>query len=182
MEPQNPFLDVDKDDYFYDSVLWAVENDITSGVSDTRFDPQAPCSRGQDSLFLWRYQDCPTPVNQESPFRDVKKGAYYTDAVLWAVEQNITTGYGDRTFRPYEYCTRAHAITFLWRMMGCPKPNNPSNPFKDVQIGFYTDAALWAVENGITKGISATSFAPGKLCTRAELLTFLYRLDRINTK
>ena len=177
VEPQNPFRDVEKDDYFYDSVLWAVEHDITAGVTDTAFDPQAPCTRAQNALFLWRYQNRPKPVNWDNPFQDVKDDAYYTDAVLWAVEQDITTGYGDCTFRPYEYCTRAHAITFLWRMAGCPKPKNASNPFVDVRNGYYRDAVLWAVENGITTGVSTTSFAPNKICTRAEILTFLYRFD-----
>ena len=171
----NPFADVKSGAYYYDAVLWAVNEHITYGTSATTFSPNDPCTRAQIVTFLWRSAGCPTPESSEMPFTDVKAGSYYYDAVLWAVENGITNGTSSTAFSPDDTCTRAQFVTFLWRSQGKPGAGT-SNPFVDVAKGtFYTDAVLWAVENGITEGTSATTFSPNDDCTRAQNVTFLYR-------
>ena len=155
---------------------WAVSTGLTTGVSSTCFAPKDSCTRAQVVTFLWRAAGSPEPTTQDNPFTDVRSSVYYYKAVLWAVENNITTGTSDTTFGPSKDCTRAAFVTFLWRYMGSPTPTTQDNPFDDVPSGkYYSDAVLWAVENGITTGASASAFLPDGLCTRAHVVTFLYR-------
>ena len=162
--------------FYYDSFLWAVEEGVTSGMSPTTFEPGTTCTRGQVVTFLWRAKGCPEPTSSKNPFKDVKEGAFYYKAVLWAVENGITSGTGEGKFSPDDPCTRGQVVTFLWRTMEEPAASNRTNPFKDVKKGsFYYEAVLWAVEAKVTSGISATSFAPGDPCTRGQVVTFLYR-------
>ena len=173
----NPFKDVSADQYYYDPVLWAVNHDpqITKGTSDTTFSPDATCTRGQVVTFLWRANGCPEPTSTTNKFRDVQTSDYFYKAVLWAVEKGITLGTSDTTFSPNDPCTRAHVVTFLWRSEGQPKAGS-TNPFNDVSAGqYYTSAVLWAVSKNITQGTSANTFSPDSSCTRAQIVTFLYR-------
>ena len=168
-------MDVPAGEYYYDAVQWAVENRITDGTSDTTFSPNAECNRAQIVTFLWRAAGCPAPQSSEMPFADLAEFAYYADAVLWAVEKGITDGTSDTTFSPDAVCTRAQFVTFLWRAQGKPSAET-SNPFTDVaEDAYYTDAVLWAVDDGITEGTSDTAFSPDADCTRAQIVTFLYR-------
>ncbi|MBQ3356603.1 MAG: S-layer homology domain-containing protein [Oscillospiraceae bacterium] len=173
----NPFKDVKQGEFYYDAVLWAVNAvpQVTSGTSVTTFSPDATCTRAQVVTFLWRAKGCPEPKANNNPFKDVKATDYYYKAVLWAVENDITTGTSATTFSPNAGCTRAQVVTFLWRTEGQPKPTSSANPFKDVTGGYYYDAVLWAVEKNITAGTSATTFSPDNTCTRGQIVTFLYR-------
>ena len=180
LREENPFLDINETHFFYESVLWAVENGITNGVGPDTFGPGTVCNRAQVVTFLWRAAGSPAPESVENPFTDVAEGAWYTDAILWAVEQDITNGVGPDTFGPGTVCNRAQVVTFLWRAAGSPEPSLEENPFADVaQGGWYTDAILWALENGITEGTSATTFSPGSQCFRAQVVTFLHRADQL---
>ena len=171
----NFFVDVPADAYYYDAVLWAAENGITGGVDDTHFAPNATCTRAQAVTFLWRAAGSPVPQSHAMPFTDVAEGSYYHDAVLWAVENGITKGTSDTTFTPNATCTRAQIVTFLWRSQKSPASDSV-NPFTDVAAdAYYANAVLWAVENGITGGTTATTFSPNNDCTRAQIVTFLYR-------
>ena len=162
-------------DFYYNAVLWAVENGITTGKTSTTFAPGVGCTRSQIVTFLWRANGSPEPVTQKNPFTDVSEGAHYYKAVLWAVENGITTGKTSTTFAPNAGCTRAQVVTFLWRESGKPKATI-ENPFSDVPEGsFYREAVLWAVENKITLGKTSTSFEPDSACTRGQVVTFLYR-------
>ncbi len=172
------FKDVAPNKFYYEPVLWAYENKIAAGVAPGRFAPENVCTRGQIVTFLWRNAGCPKPQTQTNPFEDVIPGSYCYQAVLWAVEQGITKGITESRFAPEKSCTRAHAVTFLWRANNSPAPVNPSNPFTDVKAGrFYSDAVLWAVENDITQGVSAGYFRPDGSCTRGQIVTFLYRSE-----
>ena len=174
----NPFKDVPNGKFFTDAVLWAVSHEpqITTGVTDTTFMPDRVCTRAHVVTFLWRANGCPEPKATTNTFKDVPNGKYYTKAVLWASEQGITTGYADGTFRPDAECTRAQVVTFLWRANGSPKPERTDNPFKDVSSSaYYAKAVLWALETGVTTGKTATAFNPDGECTRAHMVTFLYR-------
>ena len=172
------FTDVSKTDYFYDAVLWAVENGITTGTSRTRFSPYATCTRAQAATFLWRASGSPTPKNIRMPFTDVSPSAYYYDAVLWALEEGITTGTSSTTFSPDAVIDRAQAVTFLHRANGAPSVTGHT-AFTDVpQTAYYADAVKWAVDHGITTGTSAAAFSPNASCTRAQIVTFLYRAYR----
>lgn len=169
------FVDVSRGDYYYDAVEWAVDNGITFGASEGVFDPNGICTRAQAVTFLWRAAGSPKPESGKMPFEDVAVGAYYYDAVLWAVENDITEGTSETTFSPDEKCTRAHIVTFLWRFREMPVVF-AGNPFADVvATAYYYDAVLWAVKNGITVGTSETTFSPDAMCTRAHIVTFLYR-------
>ena len=175
---ENPFVDVIEGEFYYDAVLWAFYHDpqITKGTDSTHFSPKNTCKRRDVVTFLWRANGCPEPTETENPFTDVPDNAYYTKAVLWAVEKGITTGTGKDTFSPTATCKRRDVVTFLWRAKGCPTPTVTENPFTDVPAGkYYTDAVLWAVEAGITTGTTATTFSPAKTCTRGQIVTFLYR-------
>ncbi len=175
-EGSNPFADVKNSDYFYEPVLWAVNNGITTGTSKTAFSPDAACTRGQVVTFLWRAAGKPEPTQTNNPFTDVLDTQYYYKAVLWAVEEGITTGISKTTFGPDTNCTRAQVVTFLWRAAGKPAPEKNDNPFTDVSQGqYYYDAVLWAVEEAITTGTSKTAFSPNQPCTRGQIVTFIYR-------
>lgn len=171
----NFFVDVPVNAYYYDAVLWAATEGIARGTSATTFSPNATCTRAQVVTFLWRAAGCPTPETSELPFEDVVKGRYYETAVLWAVENGITCGTSATTFSPDATCNRAQFATFLWRAQGMPDAGT-SNPFTDVaEDAYYYDAVLWAAEEGITLGTSATTFSPNASCTRAQAVTFLWR-------
>ena len=170
----NYFVDVKAGDYFYDAVLWAVQEGITSGTDATHFSPNASCTRAQIVTFLWRAAGSPEPKNMSS-FTDVPADSYYAKAVAWAVENGITKGTSDTTFTPNAKCTRAQIVTFLWRSQKSPASDSV-NPFTDVAAdAYYSSAVLWAVENGITAGTTATTFSPNNDCTRAQIVTFLFR-------
>lgn len=163
-------------DYFCDSVLWAVENGITTGVTNTLFRPNNPCSRAQVMTFLWRAAGEPTPNISEHPFVDLADDSYYYDAVLWAYEQSITTGVTATEFRPNNPCTRAQIVTFLWRAAGTPEVEEADSSFEDVSVdSYYAEAVDWAVAEEITTGVSTNRFAPDRICTRAQIVTFLFR-------
>ena len=171
----NPFVDVADDAYYTEAVMWALEEGITTGTGTVTFSPNAVCTRAQVVTFLWRAAGEPAPKSTDMIFTDVAEGAYYYNAVLWAVENNITNGTSSTTFSPDSDCTRGQIVTFLWRSQGSEKASS-ANPFVDVAVNaYYTDAVLWAVENEITNGTSATTFSPDANCTRAQIVTFLYR-------
>ena len=171
----NFFTDVHAEDYYYDAVLWAAQNGITGGMSDMLFAPNAACTRAQIVTFLWRAAGSPEP-KQLSTFGDVPADAYYAKAVAWAVENGITNGTTDTTFGPDETCTRAHGVTILSRAAGTNTASGNSN-FADVDVNaYYASAVKWAVDNGITNGISSSLFGPDSSCTRAQIVTFLYRM------
>ena len=171
---QNPFWDVSASAYYYDAVLWAVEEEITSGTSDTTFSPNASCTRAQAVTFLWRAAGSPAPDSRKNPFRDVSSNAYYYDAVLWAVENGITSGTSANTFSPNGTVTRAQTVTFLYRAAGSPAASGSS--FTDVPSNAYYAAAVrWAVSHNITSGTSSSTFSPNGFCTRGQIVTFLYR-------
>lgn len=171
----NPFVDVADNAYYYDAVLWALERGITTGTTATTFSPDMICTRAQTVTFLWRSMGSPEPTTGTCPFTDVAKGAYYYKAVLWACEKGITLGTSATTFSPNATVTRAQTVTFLWRTAGKPAPI-ATNPFGDVKRdAYYADAVLWAVSEGITTGTSSATFSPADGCTRAQIVTFLYR-------
>ena len=172
---ENVFSDVPKSQYYYEPVLWAVENGITSGLSETTFAPEASCTRGQVVTFLWRAKGCPEPTVTTHNFADLKENEYYYKAVLWAVENGITSGLTETTFAPDATVTRSQFVTLLYRAEGRPVCTG-NNPFTDV-VGtdYYYEPVLWAVENGITSGLTETTFAPEASCTRGQVVTFLYR-------
>ena len=169
------FHDVSRLDYFYDAVKWAAENGIASGTGRYTFSPNAVCTRAQTVTFLWRAAGSPLPRYRVCPFTDVKPSDYYYNAVLWAVEQGITTGLNATTFGPDVTVTRGQVATFLYRAASAAKPST-FNPFTDVKTTAYNyDAILWAYDNRITTGTSDTTFSPDASCTRAQIVTFLYR-------
>ena len=174
-EPESPvFTDVPASAYYYDAVLWAVENGVTEGTNATTFSPDMSCTRAQMVTFLWRAAGSPEPVTTTNPFTDVNSGVYYYDAVLWAVEQGITSGTSATTFAPDATCTRAQTVTFLYRAAGSPAVSGDS--FADVSAdAYYADAVAWAVSEGVTVGTSDTTFSPDMNCTRAQIVTFMYR-------
>lgn len=168
------FTDVPSDAWYYDAVQWAVENGITTGTSATTFSPDVSCTRAQIVTLLWRAAGSPGASGSNS-FADVPQGSYYYDAVLWAVSQGITTGTSTTTFSPDVVCTRAQAVTFLHRAAGFPATAGTS-PFTDVVSGsYYADAVQWAVSKGIVNGTTPTTFSPEQTCTRAQIVTLLYR-------
>ena len=157
---------------------WAVENGITKGTTSTTFSPDADCTRAQIVTFLWRAAGSPAPRSRTVPFTDVPVGSYYYDAVLWAVENGITKGTINTRFSPNDTCTRAQIVAFLWRSEKSPAAGT-ANPFADVKsTAYYADAVLWAVENDITKGTTNTTFSPNADCTRAQIVTFLWRCKK----
>lgn len=172
---QNPFVDVKEGAYYYDAVLWAVEQKITSGTSATTFSPEASCTRAQMVTFLWRAAGSPKVENGKNPFVDVKADAYYYDAVLWAVEKGVTSGTSATTFSPDATVTRGQTVTFLYRNAGSPEVSG-TMPFTDVEAdAYYAKAVQWAVQQKITTGTSETTFSPMSDCTRGQIVTFLYR-------
>ena len=167
------FADVPANDYFADAVKWAVDKDVTNGLTDTMFGPYESCTRTQIVTFLWRAAGSPEPRTASS-FTDVPASAYYAKAVAWAIENGITNGMTETTFAPNATCTRGQSVTFLYRAL--KGTASGSTNFTDVKSdAFYTDAINWAVANNVTNGTSNTTFSPNADCTRAEIVTFLYR-------
>ena len=167
------FADVPANSYYADAVLWAAKNGITGGIGNGLFGPNQPCTRAQIVTFLWRAAGSPEPKAMSS-FSDVSADSYYAKAVAWAVENGITTGTGDGKFSPDATCTRAQSVTFLFRAIG--KLVDSKAEFSDVLTdSYYANAVAWAVENGVTNGIGDGLFGPDNSCTRAQIVTFLYR-------
>ena len=173
---QKGFNDVKPGDYFYDAVNWAVEKGITTGTSATTFSPNASCTRAQIVTFLWRASGSSEPKTASNPFTDVAANAYYCKAVLWAVENGITTGTSATTFSPGAPCTRAQGVTFLWRANGS-KAASAAASFTDVASdAYYAPAVAWAAEQNVTGGVGNGLFSPDTTCTRAQIVSMLYRL------
>ena len=171
-----PFADVPAGAYYEAPVLWAVENGITSGATENSFNPGGACLRAHVVTFLWRAAKQPEPAISTSAFTDVRSSDFFFKPVLWAVENGITSGVSATEFGSYANCNRAAVVTFLWRAAGSPEPSSTNNPFTDVKsTDFFYKPVLWAVENGITAGLTATEFGPGTNCNRAQVVTFLYR-------
>ena len=176
-EPSRVFVDVKTGDYFYDAVQWAVEKGITNGTSAETFSPEDPCTRAQIVTFLWRAAGSPV-VNYAMDLSDVSEDAYYAEAVRWALSEGITTGTGADQFSPDATCTREQAVTFLYRAAGSPAVSGES-AFEDVGAdAYYARAVAWAAQNGVTNGISQALFGTGSDCTRAQIVTFLYRAQQ----
>ena len=170
------FSDVKLGDYYYDAVKWAVENGITEGTSAETFSPGASCTRAQMVTFLWRAAGSPAPKSAANPFKDVNKNDYYYSAVLWAVENGITSGTSADTFSPTATVTRGQTVTFLYRAAGSPAVSGGS--FSDVATdAYYANAVAWASQNNITSGTGNGKFSPGADCTRGQIVTLLYRAN-----
>lgn len=169
------FTDVQKTDFFYEPVIWAIQEKVTTGCTETEFAPYDICTRSQVVTFLWRIAGEPEAANKDLAFLDVPQDSFYYDAVCWAVEENVTTGVSETQFAPNEPCTRGQLVTLIWNIMGRPEINT-ENPFNDVpETEFFHDAVLWAHENEITRISSTGSFGSYKACTRGEAVTFLFR-------
>ena len=175
METSNPFTDVAPGDWFAKPVLWAVDNNVTGGIGNGMFGPNNPCTRAQVVTFLWAANGKPEPTSSNNPFTDVPGDAWYLKPVLWAVERGITGGTSPTTFSPDAECTRAQIVTFLYAAAGKPSMSG-GNPFQDVsRDDWYFPPILWAKETGITGGTSPTTFGPLNVCTRGQVVTFLYK-------
>ena len=173
----NFFYDVPNGAYFYEAVKWAVENGITTGVGNDLFAPEQPCTRAQIVTFLWRAAGSPEPKGTAAGMTDVVPGSYYAKAVAWAVENGITTGTAEGNFSPDATCTRAQAVTFLARAQNAKATGKTA--FSDVPAdSYFADAVAWAQANGVTTGTSETTFSPDNDCTRAQIVTFLYRANQ----
>ncbi|MCI9375678.1 MAG: S-layer homology domain-containing protein, partial [Oscillibacter sp.] len=168
----NPFTDVPDNAYYKDAVLWALENGVTTGVTATEFRPNAACTRGQVVTFLWRAKGCPEPKTKTNPFTDVSSSSAFYKAILWAAENNITTGTTSSTFNPGGTCTSGHVVTFLWRANGKPAASGSSSLASANPGKYYTNAVAWADTNGLLNG---TAFVPGSQSPRADIVTYLYR-------
>lgn len=171
----SPFRDVSTDAYYYEAVKWAQKKGITGGIGDGLFGPNQPCTRAQIVTFLWRAAGSPEPEGTAAGMTDVAAGSYYEKAVAWAIENGITTGTADGRFSPNAPCTRAQAVTFLFRASKASADGAPA--FSDVAAdAYYAEAVKWATDNGITNGTTSSTFSPGSGCTRAQIVTFLWRL------
>lgn len=172
----NTFGDVPEYSYYAIPVAWAVANGITAGTGENMFSPNSPCTRAQIITFLWCEAGKPEPTCTENPFSDISESAYYYKAVLWAVENGISSGVSASNFGPNSICSRGQAVTLLWNAAGKPEPETTENPFNDVKsTDYFCKAVLWALENGITSGTSPTTFGPKDPCTRAHVVSFLYK-------
>ncbi len=172
----NPFTDVNESDWYYAPVMWARANNVTGGTSATTFGPNDGCTRAQVVTFLWAANGKPEPASMDNPFTDVPNDAWYLKPVLWAVEQGITGGVAEGKFGPDQTCTRAQIATFLYAAKGKPAVSGKS-PFDDVaDTDWFANPVIWAKENEVTGGISATEFGPNQVCTRAQVVTFLYKV------
>lgn len=168
------FTDVDKNAYYYNAVQWAVKNGIASGTTATTFNPNGACTRAQAVTLIWRASGSPAPKNPNNPFADVKTGAYYYDAVLWAVEKGITAGTTETTFQPDATVTRGQVATFLYRNAGSPTVN-AAHDFQDVAADkYYAKPVAWIAAKGVPSGTDANTFCPDDVCTRGQIATFLY--------
>ena len=171
----SPFRDVSTDAYYYEAVKWAQKKGITGGIGDGLFGPNQPCTRAQIVTFLWRAAGSPEPEGTAAGMIDVAAGSYYEKAVAWAIENGITTGTADGLFAPDATCTRAQGMTFLFRASKASADGAPA--FSDVAAdAYYAEAVKWATDNGITNGTTSSTFSPGSGCTRAQIVTFLWRL------
>ena len=170
----NPFVDIPDGKYYTKPVLWAYYHGITAGKTETEFQPNESCTRKQIVTFLWRAAGSPEPASMVNPFTDVKSDRF-EKAILWAYYEGITAGTTATTFSPEVVCTRKQIVTFLWRYQGCPQPLSGKNPFTDVKSDRFESAILWAYYEGITYGKTETTFEPEETCTRAQIVTFLYR-------
>ena len=171
----SPFRDVPTDAYYYEAVKWAQKKGITGGIGDGLFGPNQPCTRAQIVTFLWRAAGSPEPKGTAAGMTDVAAGSYYEKAVAWAIENGITTGTADGLFAPDATCTRAQGMTFLFRASKASADGAPA--FSDVAAdAYYAEAVKWATDNGITNGTTSSTFSPGSGCTRAQIVTFLWRL------
>ena len=179
IKAQPEFKDVEKDSYYHDAVHWALEKGITEGTSTDTFSPGASCTRAQMVTFLWRAAGSPGPKSAANPFKDINESDYYYSAILWAIENGITSGTGAGTFSPTATVTRGQTVTFLHRAAGSPLAG--SSGFNDVSDGaYYAKAVAWAAENGITSGTGSNKFAPNADCTRSQIVTLLYRANKGN--
>lgn len=170
-----PFKDVPVGSWFYLPVMWACDNGISEGTGQGMFSPNTTCTRGQIVTLLWRAAGQPEPSSNKNPFTDVKSTSYYYKAILWASENKIASGVSSSKFSPDTACTRSQVVTMLYRAAGSPPVDDVKNPFTDISVNaYYYKAVLWAATNGITSGISKTTFAPDSVCTRAQIVTFLY--------
>ena len=170
------FGDVADTDYYYDAVIWAAENGITNGTAENEFSPMKSNTRAEMVTFLWRAAGSPEQNLVETAFTDVDKDAYYYEALIWATENGITQGTSETTFTPDKACSRAEMVTFLYRFSNMPSVTGTST-FVDVNSqDYFNNAVIWAQQEGITQGTSETTFSPENLCTRAQTVTFLYRL------
>ncbi len=170
-----PFADISPEDYFFQPVLWAVEKGITSGTDNIHFSPDMVCTREQVVTFLWAAFGREEPASLENPFTDVPDDAWYLKPVLWAAERGITSGVGNGQFGVGQSCTRSQVVTFLWAAAKRPEPTSTENPFTDVpDDAWYLKPVLWAVEHGVTSGTGEGLFSPDMVCTRAQVVTFLY--------
>ena len=175
---ENPFVDVPEDSWFLNPVLWAVGQGVTSGTSATTFSPDASCTRAQVVTFLWAAEGKPDPVSAENPFVDVVESDYFFKAVLWARENGITAGVSADHFGSDQACTRAQVITFLWAAQGKPQ-SSTAVTFNDVTASdYFYGAVAWALENKVTSGMSSDSFGSNAVCTRAQVVTFLYAASK----
>ena len=175
---ENPFVDVLAGDYFFKPVMWAISQKppVTKGTDDTHFSPHADCTREQIVTFLWAANGKPEPQTTESNFSDVTPNDWFFKAVMWASENKIASGMGGGIFGVGQSCTRAQAMTFLWASEGKPAPNSTESPFDDVTPNdWFFKSILWAAENGITKGVGDGLFGVNNTCTRAQIMTFLYK-------
>ena len=171
-----PFTDVSSSDWYAAPVLWAVENNITGGIGNGLFGPNNPCTRAQVVTFLWAANGKPEPKSFLNPFDDVADNAWYLKPVLWAVENGITGGISKHEFGPEQTCTRAQIVTFLYAAQGKP-PVYGSSSFADVaDRDWYATPVIWAAENDVTGGIGNGMFGPNQTCTRAQVVTFLYKV------
>ncbi len=176
VHPDSPFADVSYDDYYFDSVLWAVDHKVTAGTSATTFSPEKVITRAEVVTMLWRANGSPVPQFDWNPFTDVSTDAYYYNAVLWAVENDVTAGTTETTFSPDTLCTRAQVMTMLWRAKGSPLAEHAEDVFLDVaKDDYFYVPVLWAMENGITGGTGLFLFSPHAPCSRAQIVTFLYK-------
>lgn len=171
----NHFTDVPSGSYYENAVTWAVNKGVTKGTSTNTFSPNKVCTRAEAITFLWRASGSPTSNTSIKKFKDVTKDSYYYDAVAWAVEKGICFGTGKDTFSPNKNCNRAEIVTFIWRGQKSPVVNG-SNPFNDVTTNaYYSKAVMWAVKENVTKGITESSFGPSNDCTRAQIVTLIWR-------
>lgn len=169
--------------YYAMPAFWAIDKNITKGVSSSKFAPGSGCTRGEVVTFLWRANGSPTPKSTYNPFSDVKSSSYCYKAVLWAVENNITKGITENSFAPNQVCTRGQVVTFLWRANGQPKFKSSKTDFVDVDPqAYYYSAMLWATENDVTTGTTVLSFSPNQKCTRGQVVSFLFRSKNILPK
>ena len=172
-----------KDQYYYEPITWAAQKGIALGMTETEFWPEDTCTRGQIVTFLWRAAGKPEPEAKGTHFTDVKKTDYFYEAVLWAEENGIALGAAENEFQPEEKCTRAQALTFLWRAAEEPEPEKKTTHFTDVKkTDYFYKAVLWAEKNGIALGMTKDGFGPDGECTRGQVLTFLFRFKQLSKK